>query len=120
MYIETSSKNHGINVFVSWERTDIIQITNINFYFNRYSILTDDNLKKMGRFRFQLLLDDNTWTTQYTISKNTQYTDSPTEWELLNLDFTKENYGINLILDQIDTSHSDMCFSNIMITRSVY
>ena len=32
MYIETSSNNHGPNVFVSWERTDIIQITNITFY----------------------------------------------------------------------------------------
>ena len=32
MYIETSSNNHGSNAFVSWERTDIIQISNINFY----------------------------------------------------------------------------------------
>ena len=31
MYIETSSNNHGSNVYVSWERTDIIQITNITF-----------------------------------------------------------------------------------------
>ena len=33
MYIETCGDNHGHNrVFVSWERTDIIQITNITFY----------------------------------------------------------------------------------------
>ena len=32
MYIETSSNNHGNNVFVGFERTDIIQITNITFY----------------------------------------------------------------------------------------
>ena len=51
MYIETSSKNHGPNVFVSWERTDIIQISDITFYYNRFSILTNDNLKNMGRFR---------------------------------------------------------------------
>ena len=38
MYIETSSNNHGSNVFFSWERTDIIQITNITFYYNRFSI----------------------------------------------------------------------------------
>ena len=110
MYIETSGNNNGSNVFASWERTDIIQITNITFYYNRYSILTNDNLKNMGRFRIQLLLDDNTWSTQYTIAKNTQYSDSPTEWNLLNLDFTIENYGIKLILDQIDTAHSDMGF----------
>ena len=120
MYKETSSNNHGSNVFVSWERTDIIQISNITLYFNRFSILTNDNLKNMGRFRIQLLLDDNTWSTQYTIAKNTQYSNSETEWKILNLDFTTENYGIKLILDQIDTAHSDMCFSNITITHSVY
>ena len=42
MYIETSSNNIGNNVFVSFERTDIIQITDITFYYNRFSILTDD------------------------------------------------------------------------------
>ena len=37
MYRETSSSNHGHNrVFVSWERTDVIQITNITFYYNRF------------------------------------------------------------------------------------
>ena len=120
MYIETSSNNHGPNVFVSWERTDIIQISNITFYYNRFSILTNDILKNMGRFKIQLLLEDDTWSTQYTIDKNTQYSDSESEWKLLNLDFTVENYGIKLILDQIDTAHSDMCFSNITITHSVY
>ena len=39
---------------------------------------------------------------------------------LLILDFTVENYGIKLILDQIDTAHSDLCFSNITITHSVF
>ena len=32
MYIETSSNNNGNNVFVSWERMDIIQITNITIF----------------------------------------------------------------------------------------
>ena len=32
MYMETNSDNNGDNVFVSWERTDIIQITYITFY----------------------------------------------------------------------------------------
>ena len=75
MYIETSSNNHGDSVFVSWERTDIIQISNITFYYNRFSILTNDNIKNMGRFRIQFLLDENTWSTQYTIDINTQYSD---------------------------------------------
>ena len=73
----------------------------------------------MGRFRIQLLLDDNTWITPYTIAKNTQYSEKSTNWTLLILDFTVENYDIKLILDQIDTAYSDMCFSNITITDSV-
>ena len=31
MYIEKTGKNQGNNVYVSFERTDIIQITNIKF-----------------------------------------------------------------------------------------
>ena len=98
MYIETSSSNHGHNmVFVSWLRTDFIQITNITFYFNSFSILSNNNLKAMGRFRIQLSLDDNTWSTQNRIAKNNQYSDTSTDWTLLNLDFTVENYSIKLI-----------------------
>ena len=121
MYIETSSSNHGHNrVSVSWERTDIIQITNITSYYNRFSILTNNNLKAMGRFRIQLLLEDNTWSTQYTVAKKTQYSDTSTDWTLLNLRFTIENYGIKLVYDQIDEPHADMCFSNITIPHSVF
>ena len=120
LYTETSSNNHVNSVFVSFERTDIIQITNITFFYNRYSFLTNDSIKSMGRFGIQLLLEDSTWSTQYTIAKNTQYSDNSTDWTLLNLIFTVENYGIKLILDQIDTAHSDMCFSNITIKHSVY
>ena len=120
MYIETSSKNNGDGVFVSFRRTDIIQITNITFYYNRFSILTNNSLKSMGRFRVQLLLKDNTWDTQYTIAKNTQYNDNSTDWTLLNLDFTKDKYGIKFIYDKIDTAHADMCFSNLTITHSVF
>ena len=120
MYRETSSSNQGNNVFCSFERTDVIQITNITFYYNRFSILTNNNLKAMGRFRIQLLLEDNTWSTQYTLPKNDQYRDTSTDWTLVNLNFTVENYGIGLIYEQIDTAHADMCFSNITITHSVY
>ena len=120
MYIETSSNIHGHErVFVSFERTDIIQISNITFYYNRYSILTNDSLKSMGRFRVQLLLEDNTWSTRYNTPKNDRYSDSSTDWTLVSLNFTEENYGIILIFDEIDSAHSDMCFSNISITHSV-
>ena len=125
MYIETSGNNNnqnnnGANVFVTLQRTDIIQITNITFYYNRFSTLTNDSLKSRGRFRIQLLLEENIWTTQYTIPKHTQYSNTSTEWTLLKLNFTEENYGIKLIYDQIDSLHADMCFSDITITHSVY
>ena len=124
MYIETSGNNNnqnnnGVNVFVTLQRTDIIRITNITFYYNRFSS-PDDSLKAMGRFRIQLLLDNNIWTTQYTIEKNSRYSNSSIEWSLLNLDFTVENYGIKLIYDRIESPHADMCFSDITITHSVY
>ena len=119
MYIETSSNNHGNNVFVSFERTDIIQITTISFYHNRYSS-SNQNLRSMVKFRIHLLLENNLWSTQYTINKNSQYSDNSTDWSLLNIDFTVENYGIKLLYDQIDTPHADMCFSNITKTHSVY
>ena len=57
MYIETSSKNHGHRkLFGSFKRTDNIQTSNITFYYNRFSILTNDSLKSMDRFRFQFLI----------------------------------------------------------------
>ena len=79
MYIETSSNHNGENVFVSWERTDIIQIINITSSYNRFSVSIDDSKKSMGCFVTQLLLEDNTWSTQYTIDKNTQYSNSSRE-----------------------------------------
>ena len=74
----------------------------------------------MGRVMIQILLEDNIWSTQYTIAKNDRCSDTPTNWTLLNLDFTQKNYGIKLIYDQIDTPHAAMCFSNITITHSVF
>ena len=70
MFTEVSTNNHGNEkCFVSWERTDIIQISNITFYYNRHSFMTDESKKGMGRFRIQLLLDDGNWSTKYTIEK---------------------------------------------------
>ena len=121
MYIETSSNSHGHErVFVSWERTDIIQISNITFYYDRFSNLTKNSKKFMCRFRIELLLEDNTWSTRYNIPKNDRYSNSSTQWTLVNLNFTVENYGIRLVYDQIDTPQADMCFSNITITHSFY
>ena len=121
MYIETSSNILGDDkMFVIWERTYIFQSKIITFNYNSFSILTNDSLKSIGRFSIQLLLEDITWITQYTIPKNSQYSISSTEWTLLNLDFTVENCDIKLIYDQVDTAPADMCFSIITITHSVH
>ena len=74
----------------------------------------------MRRFRNQLFLKDNTWITRYNIPKNDRYCNLSTDWTLVSLNFTKENNGVELIYDEIDTPHADMCFSNIIITHSVY
>ena len=121
MYIETSSKNYGHErEFVSFERTDIIQISKIIFYFNRFSILYNEAKKTMGRFRIQLLLEDNTWSARYNTPKNDRYSDTSSQWTLVNLFFTVEKFGIKLIYNQTDTPHADMSFSNITRTHSVY
>ena len=69
MYIETSSNNHDNIVFASFERSEIIQMTNITYPYNRFSISTNDSLKSMSRFRIQLLLANITWSTRYDILK---------------------------------------------------
>ena len=92
MYVETSSNNFGENVFCSWERTDIIQISNITFYYNRFSI--EGDLIAMGRFRIQVLTKDNVWLTKFNINKNEQFSDTSTDWIILNLNNTDENYEL--------------------------
>ena len=73
----------------------------------------------MGCFRIQLLLEDDIWITRYNIPKIDRYSDLPTQWIKLNLNFSEDNYGIKSIYNEIDTAHADMCFSNITITHSV-
>ena len=119
MYIETSSNNHnehGSNVFVSFERTDIIHLT---FYYNRFS--SSDPLKRsMGKFEIQTLRD-NVWISIYTMEKNTNYSALSSGWILLNLNnILQPNYGIKLVYSDINNAHADMCFSDITITHSIY
>ena len=98
MYIETSSNNHGSdNIFVSLERTEIIQISYITFYYNRFSVFNIEANKSMSRFEIQVTLENNTWSTRYNIPQNDRYSNSSTQWTLVNLNFTVENYGIKLI-----------------------
>ena len=75
----------------------------------------------MLRFRIQILLENGeNWENKYTIEKNSQFSNSSTEWTHLRLDFTQENYGIQLIFDRISAAHADMSFSNISITHTLF
>ena len=89
MYVESSSNHDGANhAMVSWERTETIHISKIKFFHNRFST-SDQNLQGMGRFRIQLLLEDNSWSTIYNINKNSQYSNGSTVWHLFDLDITQ-------------------------------
>ena len=75
---------------------------------------------RIGRFRNQLLTNDNIWSTRYIFGKNDSYSSSSTQWTLVSLKFSIENYGIKLTYSRIDTPQADMCFSNIIKTLSVH
>ena len=49
----------------------------------------------MGRFRVQLLLQDNTWSTRYNIPKNDRYSKSSTDWTVVNLNFNLKIFVLN-------------------------
>ena len=54
------------------------------------------------------------------IRKISGYSETSTDWTLLEWDFLETNCGNKLIYDQIGTALADMCFSSILITRSAY
>ena len=117
---ENSSNNHRHErVFISFERTDFIQINNITFFNNRFSIFIIDSEKSMGKCKIHLILENYTGSTQYNTPKNDRYSDTSTQCNKLSLNFTVEKNGIKLIYHQIDTPHADMCFSIIIITHSI-
>ena len=70
MYIEWSCSNSASDhVFCGFERTDIIKITKISYFYDRFPFVTNISLKPMGRFKNQLILEDNTWNTRYILPK---------------------------------------------------
>ena len=122
MDIESSGNNHDIandDVWVSWERTDIIDISSITFYHNRFS--TSDAAKRnMGRLDIQLLRNGN-WQIEFTIEKNTNFSIDESTWTLLNMIIISQpNYRIKLLYSGLNSAHSDMGVSNISLTHSFF
>ena len=122
MYIETSGSNYDSsndNVFVSFERIDIFHISNISFYHNRFTT-SDASKRGMGKFEIQLLRNGD-WETEFTIEKDTNFSELSTDWTLLNLNIVSQpNYGIKIKYSAINTPHADMCFSDISITHTIF
>ena len=114
MYNETSCKNFGVNVFVSFQRTEIIQINDITFFRNRFSNPTK-RLRSTGQFRFQLILASGQWFSEIITDKKTNYSTTSEERTFLKIEYTEAKYSNKLVYDQIDTALVDMCFGNIMI-----
>ena len=50
----------------------------------------------MGGFRIQFLLLNPHWQTKCNFGEKTSYSDTSTEWTLLDLDFTQSNFGNKL------------------------
>ena len=77
MYIQTSSTSSiDESVFCRFERTDDVQINNITFYHNRFSVSTNDSIKSLGSFKIQLLFRDKTRSTCCNLAKNDRYRNS--------------------------------------------
>ena len=65
-------------------------------------------LKQAPIIRIQLLLNDNTWSTRYTIRKIDRYSNLSTDWTMVSILFTVLTYGTELIYDEIVIALADM------------
>ena len=122
MYIETSGSNYGRSsddVFVSFERTDIVHMSNITFYHNRFSTSIPDK-KNMGRIDIQLLRN-GVWKTEFAIEKDTNFSVDESSWTLLNMDIISQpNYVIKIVYSGMNSAHADMDFSDNNITHTIF
>ena len=76
MFIETSSRNSGVEiVLVSFGRTDINQLSNFSFRYNRFSSLNNNYSEAMEWYRVQFLLSDDKWSARKTITKTIRMPD---------------------------------------------
>ena len=60
MNLETSSNLSGTNVYCSFERTNFVEISNIEFYYTKWKRSAGSVHKARGMFRVQLVLSDIT------------------------------------------------------------
>ena len=74
----------------------------------------------MGRLDIQLLRNGN-WETEFNIEKNTNFSVDESTWTLLNMDIISQpNIGIKLLYNGLNSAHSDMAFSDIIVTHSIF
>ena len=69
--IKTTCNNFGQKLLVNFEGTDIIQFSNITFYFNNFFAGCN---KLMRFFRVQIFSTNSQWLSIYINDENTNYT----------------------------------------------
>ena len=70
--------------------------------------------------RIKLILTNERMQSTYITVKNTTYSATSEKWISINVDFIAANNKIRLDFHQIDTADADICFDNLMKTRSVF
>ena len=122
MYLETSGNNYNgsnDNVFVSFERTHIIHISNMTFYHNRFST-SKPNKRGMGILEVQLIINGS-WETEFTIEEDKNFSTLSTDWTFLNMNIVSQpNYGKKVFCSGVNISHADMVFSEFNITQTIF
>ena len=119
MFVDTDTlgKKYSQIFFLSFERTDNIQIRNMTLHYNG---LSASNRKSMEKFRKQIILLNGQELSNYMNDKNTNYNVISGEWTLKILNFTKTKYGTKVIYDQLDKTLVDPRFSKNMMTHSFW
>ena len=117
MYVDRSANNYGAKFLCSFERTDNIQINDINFSYNRFSAGSSDS---MGKYRLQQLFSNSTWNTRFNLPKNDHYSTLSTQWTIFSLNLKLENCWKKLIYEKVDFAWAGMRFSKNKILLSLY
>ena len=74
--------------FVVGKEQIYIHISNITFYYNRFST-SNESLRNMGRFRIQILKNNNWETILYNCTKRRIYRIA-TEWEFIKFGYYRK------------------------------
>ena len=128
MYKKAITNSYGRNVYITFGtlRISYKSVTLLSSLLERFSV---GNSKSIGKIQIQILTPNGQWFYKYIIDKSTCYSSTSTEWDSVNVAFTKIDCGINFDYDQKDAFLADIyiyiyiyiyiCFSKVMIKHWV-